>query len=937
MTEIVNVLMATQNATNEAHRQIQAQLDAFSQNPEFSLYLVYTLAKLKGQVGDEVRQVAGLLLKNNIKTSWDSLPADKQAYIRSEAISAIGEPIPFMRNTVGSIVTTLVDLTPTVALPEIIGPLSQALGNQDQNVVAGSLAALNKICEDSAQKLDTDEAGRPLNMLIPQFLEFMKHPNPNFRRHAIECINSVLPTLPHALLVSMDSYMQGLSQLAADADAGVRRGVCQAIVGVVEIKPDAVLPHIQQVSEFMLRATQDADEDVALQATEFWSVLCDVEPDDAPHIYPCLEALLPQLIPILMNGMKYSQEDIEVFEIEEQEQHESVVDRAESIKPIFHKNKQPAPGEDDDDDDDSEVAQWNLRKCSAAGLDVLSTSFGDKILPHLLPALQARLADQGHWSIRESGILALGAIAEGCYMGLQTHLPQLFPYLLTLCADQAPLIRSISCWTLSRYASWVVELVEIADGEGGDEAAAAETAKYLQPLTERLLERILDHNKKVQEAACSAFATLEEHATTYLVPFLLPILQNLMFAFQKYQAKNLLILYDAVGTLAESIGPDLNTPEANAVLMPPLIAKWNELADTDRQLFPLLECLTSVAQALGEGFTPYAAPVYARCVKIIEATIVSNAARDHALEAQAAQFGSEQGGVQAALQARYGAAGAAQANAALPEAVDKEFIVCSLDLLSGIAEALGPQMDGLVGGSNLMGLVVECLKDQRADVRQSAFALIGDLAKACAGQLAPALQHIMHPAVAALDHQYVSVCNNASWAIGEMAVKIGEPIKPYAAEVVQRLEPIINPPLDEHGNRRWVPNRTLEENACITTGRLGFVCPDVVAPMLNSRFGELWYGVIPHIRDPTEKEHTCKGLCMMLKALPSLCAVPGPLNSLGYSLLSWQGYDGEQPPAELVQLCKEVVALYQQSHGAGFAQFCGQLPHDVQGALYQLQ
>jgi transportin-1 len=205
---------------------------------------------------------------------------------------------------------------------------------------------------------------------------------------------------------------------------------------------------------------------------------------------------------------------------------------------------------------------------------------------------------------------------------------------------------------------------------------------------------------------------------------------------------------------------------------------------------------------------------------------MSNAAHDHALQ--------QQGGVQAQMAARYGAAGAAQAGAAvLPEAVDKEFIVCSLDLLSGIAEALGPNMEALVAGSNLMGLVVECLKDARADVRQSAFALIGDLSKACAGQLAPALQHIMHPAMASLDPHYVSVCNNASWAIGEMAVKVGDPIRPYAAAVVQKLQPIIDPPLDEEGNRTLRPNRTLEENACITTGRLGFVCPDVIAPMLN--------------------------------------------------------------------------------------------------------
>ena len=86
-----------------------------------------------------------------------------------------------------------------------------------------------------------------------------------------------------------------------------------------------------------------------------------------------------------------------------------------------------------------------------------------------------------------------------------------------------------------------------------------------------------------------------------------------MSAFSKYQAKNLLILYDAIGTLADSVGNHLNKPvsrpldvvkqtwrsslssplpslqEYIQLLMPPLIGKWNVLKDEDKDLFPLLE------------------------------------------------------------------------------------------------------------------------------------------------------------------------------------------------------------------------------------------------------------------------------------------------------------------------------------------------------------
>ncbi len=53
-----------------------------------------------------------------------------------------------------------------------------------------------------------------------------------------------------------------------------------------------------------------------------------------------------------------------------------------------------------------------LGKCSAAALDVLANVFRDELLPHLLPLLKGLLFHPD-WVIKESGILVLGAIAEG--------------------------------------------------------------------------------------------------------------------------------------------------------------------------------------------------------------------------------------------------------------------------------------------------------------------------------------------------------------------------------------------------------------------------------------------------------------------------------------------------------------------------------------------
>jgi transportin-1 len=114
----------------------------------------------------------------------------------------------------------------------------------------------------------------------------------------------------------------------------------------------------------------------------------------------------------------------------------------------------------------------------------------------------------------------------------------------------------------------------------------------------------MDPNKRVQEAGCSAFATFEEDAGRQLEPFLEPILRNLVYAFERYQQKNLLILYDAVGTLADAVGDALGTNRALVdIIMPPLIKKWEVLGDEDEGIVPLLEvgfyvsCASSLVQS----------------------------------------------------------------------------------------------------------------------------------------------------------------------------------------------------------------------------------------------------------------------------------------------------------------------------------------------------
>jgi len=138
--------------------------------------------------------------------------------------------------------------------------------------------------------------------------------------------------------------------------------------------------------------------------------------------------------------MKYSEIDIILLK-GDVEEDEMIPDREEDIRPRFHKSKthhshhangmgrmaqhtdeNGGVNGDDEDldvedgcDDDSTLSDWNLRKCSAAALDMLANVFREDLLPVLVPILKETLFHQS-WEIKESGILALGAIAEGMHI-----------------------------------------------------------------------------------------------------------------------------------------------------------------------------------------------------------------------------------------------------------------------------------------------------------------------------------------------------------------------------------------------------------------------------------------------------------------------------------------------------------------------------------------
>lgn len=296
--------------------------------------------------------------------------------------------------------------------------------------------ALAKICEDAAPGLDQEIDGvRPLNTMIPKFIQFFHNPDPKLRVLAITATSQFIMLHSQSLMCVMEDYLAALFARATDEHSEVRQEVCRSLVLVLEARPDKLAPSIQAVIDYMIYCMQDENEQVALEACDFWIQFASLQ-DMHERLIPYLD----RIVPALLRRMVYSEADLFMLGGDEDDAH--IPDNEQDIRPrtsgrrLHHRDttdreqqqQQQTPeqhemgDEDDDNDDDDDededleddefYSEWTLRKCSAAALDVLSTTYRGHVVAVLLPLLNHSLFSED-WKERESGILALGAAAEG--------------------------------------------------------------------------------------------------------------------------------------------------------------------------------------------------------------------------------------------------------------------------------------------------------------------------------------------------------------------------------------------------------------------------------------------------------------------------------------------------------------------------------------------
>lgn len=858
LKSVVDILRESFVPNTEIQKLVQQKIAFMQNHPDFVNYLIYVLIKSETYEND-VRAISGIILKNSLNKTYVNWPRDTVDNLKSELLLLLKDASKDVRGSVTSLINTVVIKVGITNWPEIIPYLTEIMDSSNEQLCETALIALFKICEDYLLGMEPNQFfDKSIKELLLKFTNLVGSERLPVRKNSIKVLNMALQDHYDAIKNDFDSssYLEKLFLLVDDPCFETQKLVCQGLVAFIDNRDAVILPHMYLVIELMLRKTQHDDDALALQACEFW-LACTGLP-------ACRSILLPymdQLLPILLSNMRYSD-----FELDNLKDllgcDEHLQDKSEDVKPFSTHNSEDVTNYDLVDAVDEPYVGWTLRKCSAASLDAISVQFQEDMLPGFIGILNEAL-NSNDVLRKESGILALGAIAEGCMDGLKPYLDELVRYLMTCLNDHQSIIRVITCWTISRYMRWIVNY-------GNEEM-------YFKPVMMNLMKHFLDGNKRVQRAALSAFCVFQEEAGLKLVPYIELILQAFLEAFNQYKFRSFYLLYDAIGVLSQAVGNNLGN--YTEVLMPYLLQKFNSIDDyCDDQFLGLTECLSNVATAIDVRFLPYAEGVYGRCLGIINDTVqavIHNAENPDELEPP-----------------------------------DKEPMCAAHDMILAMAIALKSYFVKYATNSNLIQQLYYTMQDEKPQIRQPALALYGELIRLCFEFLSTHTHEYIPIIIENLDKRYEGVCNNAAWVIGRLCMALGKNIEPYTGQIMEHFIEIMQ---NSNGSK------TVYQTVAISLCTLGYICPNEVAPHLLTILRPCCQAM-RNVRDCEEKELGFRGLCELIYRNPQ--ALPNDFIYFCDAVASWNNI-----VIDLKEIVKNILLSFRQQCGeSNWTQLYEQFP-----------
>ncbi|XP_020523223.1 importin subunit beta-1 isoform X2 [Amborella trichopoda] len=593
--EVTQILLNAQSVDGTLRKQAEETLNQFLQTNLQSFLISLSAELANNDKPIESRKLAGLMLKNALDAKdhirkaelarrWLSIDKSVKDQIKVCLLQTLSSPIADARSTSSQVVAKVATIElPQNQWPELISTLLLNMGSPQvqapTHLKQATLETLGYLCEEVSSDVIAQDQINSILTAVVQGMNIEK--NNEVKLAATRALYNALGFAHSNFENNMerDYIIRVVCEATQSTEIKTRQAAFECLVSISSLYYDKLSPYMQNaLLPITVKAVREDEEQVALQAIEFWSSICDEEIEiqedyggdfsgdsDLPCFYFIKQAL-PTLVPMLLETLLKQEED-----------------------------------------QDQDEGAWNLAMAGGTCLGLVARTVGDDIVPLVMPFVEQNIA-KPDWRQREAATYAFGSILEGPSPDKLAPLVNVaLNFILNAMKDVNNHVKDTTAWTLGRIFEFL---------HGPNIGTAIITEVNIHHILSVLIEGMKDV-PNVAEKSCGALYFLAQgyedggSASSPLLPYFENIVQALLVVAHRDDANDSRLRTSAYETLNEVVR--CSTEEAAPLVMqlvPVLMFELSSTLDTPKlsseerekqnELQGLLcGCLQVIVQKLG--------------------------------------------------------------------------------------------------------------------------------------------------------------------------------------------------------------------------------------------------------------------------------------------------------------------------------------------------
>ncbi|GAA5987867.1 hypothetical protein JCM11641_003514 [Rhodosporidiobolus odoratus] len=440
------VLAATLSPNQQEREAATSQLTQFlSSNP--SAYLVALADTLASdQAPSHIRNAAGLAIKNALTARetprqeeyanrWKSLDPATRDKLKHAALSTLAAADRGARNVSAQVVAAVAAVElPAGMWTGLVGQLLElASRNENPPLRQATLQTIGYICESIKPEILAAQSNEILTAVVQGARK---------EETSVDVQLAAINALYNSLEFVRENFgregernyiMQVVCEATQSPSSDVQVAAFACLVKIMHLYYDYMKFYMERaLFGLTVLGMKHADENVALQAVEFWSTVCDEE------IELALEA----------------EEAAEYSEAPDRESAHFARVALPEILPVL---LLLLTKQDEDATDD----EWSVSMAAGTCLALLAQCVGDGIVSPIIPFVEGNIKS-ADWRYREAAVMAFGSILDGPEEKILAPLvAQALPTLIEMMGDSSTQVRDTTAWTLGRVTDVLVKTIKL--------------------------------------------------------------------------------------------------------------------------------------------------------------------------------------------------------------------------------------------------------------------------------------------------------------------------------------------------------------------------------------------------------------------------------------------------------------------------------------------